>query len=265
MTDFRGVDLKFCRAEQHLAAFEAELATYFKSNPMKAVPQPKTDSLREPFAIAIVHEPPGSLSLTFGDFIHNMRSTLDHLVMALALDNGADPYDRTIQFPICDDPDKFFGRVSPKTGERPSKPPWGTGGHNVRALRPPEQAFIEGLQPYNRGEHSWMLTELQFLDNMDKHRNIIATTFVTSAMLATPGVDVEWVDPVPDLVNGAHFATVIYPPNYHGVQVYPDFTAGIHVKHSKWPSGSNDARSFGRTQLTPHLRSIINEAKRLFP
>jgi hypothetical protein len=264
MTDFKGVDLKFGRAKEHLAAFQVELATYFKTKPMTAIPQPKTDPRREPFAISISQSPPGSLSLVFGDFIHNVRSTLDHLVMALALDNGADPYDRTIQFPICDDPDRFFGKPNAKTGARPKIPPGGTGGNNIRALRPPEQAFIEGLQPYNGAKNSWILAELQFLDNMDKHRNIIGTKFVPSAMFATPGVEIEWVTPVPDLVDGAHFATVIYPANYTGVQVYPDFTAGIHVEHSKWPSGSNEAWSFGNAQLVPHVANIIEEAKILF-
>lgn len=265
MTDFHSVDLKFCRAEEHLTAFKVELATYFQSKPMKAIPQPQTDPLREPFAIALLQAPPGSLSLTFGDFIHNMRSTLDHLVMSLAVDNGADAYDKTIQFPICDSPNRYFGGTDKKTGNRPAKPKRGTGRYDVRTLRPAEQTFIEGLQPYNRGQNSWTLTQLQFLDNMDKHRNIISTKFVPSAMFATSGVDIEWVEPVPDLVDGAHFATVIYPAGYVGAKVYPDFTAAIHVEHSEWPSGSNDAWAFGNSQLTPHIRSIIDEAKSLFP
>lgn len=264
MTDFESVDLKLGRAKEHFTTFEAELATYYKSEPIRPKPLAKTDPSREPFTVAILHAPPAALSLTFGDFVHNMRSTLDHLAMALALDNDADPQDTTIQFPICDHPDRYFGSPGEKSKERPSTPPRGTGGFSVRALTPEAQTFVEGFQPYHKGKESWTLTELQFLDNMDKHRNILRTKMVPTAYVETPGVKTEWATPVPDLVDGVLFATVIYPTGYTGVQVYPDFFAQICVEHSRWPSGVNEAKSFGREFLIPHVERIVREAKSHF-
>jgi len=263
--DYTSIDLKLERANEHLHAFENELRAYVQSNPISLVAQPRDDPLREPFNINLREPIPDRLSLIYGDFIHNVRSTLDHLVMVLALDNGADPYDSSIQFPICDHPDRFFGEPGKKTGTRPTIPPRGTGGYQVRTLRPPEQAFVEGLQPYRRQGMSWVLTELQNLDNMDKHRNVIEHNIEASVLWGPPlGVQIEWASRL-RLVDGTYVATVVYPPNYTGVQVKPVFTAGISVERSN-RIGFLDAHSFGRNDLIPHIRTqIVAEAKRLFP
>jgi hypothetical protein len=264
MTDFASADLKLWRARQHLTEFQMVLSTYLKTNPVTLVAQPQTDPLRESFDIGLAAPLPDLLGLIYGDFIHNVRTCLDHLAMALAVRSGANPRDNTVQFPICDHPNRYFGNPDHETQVRPGSPPRSTGGNMVRALGPSERAFIEGLQPYHGQGDSWVLSEVQNLDNMDKHRNfIVSRIFPTAFVGFDNGVEIEWASPVPDFVDGAYLATVIYPSGYDGVKVQPGFSAGIYVE------GANramlEAESFGDHQLFPHIRGIIDEAKRLFP
>lgn len=264
MTDFISVDLKLDRATEHLDSFERELGIYVQANPITLVARPQADPLREAFYVGPRDPIPPRLGIVLGDCLHNFRTVLDHVAMALALDNGADVYDSTIQFPICGHPDRFFGEVKPKTGARPGGPPRGTGGYSVRALRPAAQTFVEGLQPYHRVGDSWILTELQALDNMDKHRQLIDHNIEASALFHPPaGIDIEWA-PRLQLKAGAYVATVIYPSGYASVKVQPFFTAGICIERSN-RIGFMDAIAFTRAQLLPHIQGIVAEAKRLFP
>ena len=266
MTDFASVDLKLWRARQHLTEFEMVLSTYLQTNPISLVAQPQTDSVREAFNIRMTAPLPDLLGLIYGDFVHNVRTGLDHLVMALALDNGADPRDNSIQFPICNEPDRFFGSPGGKSHVRPKVPPRGTGGNNVVALRPNAQSFVEALQPYNVGDGAWTLAELQNLDNMDKHRNLIVGRIVPSIFMGFEnGIEIEWASPVPDLKDGSYLATVIYPSGYNGAKVQPGLSAGIYVERFNPPIGILEAQPFGSNQLLPHVRGIVDEAKRLFP
>ena len=257
--DYSGVDLKIERADEHLRAFESELRVYVEANPITLEAKSDPDPSRERFHIGPRNPLPPRLSLILGDCIHNLRSALDHLVMALALDNGADPDDNSIQFPICTEAAFFHG------GQTRSGKTVGPRGRNqVRALRPAAQAFIEGLQPYNRGSNAWMLTELGHLDNVDKHRQLIEHTVEASALFRQPGVQVEWMLPM-ELEAGAHIATVVYPTGYTGVKVQPFFTAGITVKRSNG-IGFTEAQPFVREQVLPYIRrDIVDEARRLFP
>ena len=179
--------------------------------------------------------------------------------MALALDNGADPDDTSIQFPICTEAAYFHGGTA-----RNGKTVGPRGRNQVRALQQSAQTFIEGLQPYHGGSNSWMLTELSYLDNVDKHRQVIEHTIEASALFRQPGVDVRWITPL-ELKAGAHIATVGYPPDYEGVKFQPLFTAGITVKRSNG-IGFMEAQPFVRQQLLPYIRrGVVDEVRRLFP
>lgn len=267
MTDYTSVRAKLCRAEKHLSDFEEELRTWVSSKPVKLVsprsPKPNPDGTsKQDFYVRIVNPLPMSLNVIVGDCVHNFRCVLDHLVMALAISNGADPYDSTTAFPICGHPDNFYGK--PVRGNRPVVPPRGTGGYAVRALRPAEQAFIEGLQPYNGKDGTANLTELQHLDNRDKHRLILETRIDTLATFHPPqGVTIDFISSL-RLEDGAYFATTTYPQGYNGVQVQPQFAAGITVERSN-RIGFIEIQNFLRDGILPFSRDILGEAERRFP
>ncbi len=100
-------------------------------------------------------EPPAYLGVLVGDFLHNLRCVLDHLVWQLVLLNEQEPSYRH-QFPITDKPGAFAGATD-----------------SLRGVATEHQALIEQFQPYhvdggNPSQH--MLAVLRDLSNIDKHR-----------------------------------------------------------------------------------------------
>lgn len=95
-------------------------------------------------------------SLLLGDCIHNLRSTLDHLIYRAAINTAKanpPPHERILAYPI-----------------RP-KDFWHLGALNQDG---PFMAVFNGLQPHVRPEWKGLqpLTILEELDNFDKHRTL---------------------------------------------------------------------------------------------
>lgn len=262
MTDYTSVDAKFDRAVEHLECFEREVDIWLKTNPLVMIPKPKPDGPGEEDLYFHVKNPiPPRLPVLLGDCIHNFRCALDHLVMALALANRAGLGVRTVAFPICSEFRTYHGY---EEGKPPSQPKRWHGACKVRTLRPPAQAFIEGLQPYHRRGNSWSLVELQELDNRDKHKVILALNpEAVATFVPAPGTTVTYIDPL-RLKDGARFATITFGPNYSGVKMYPPVPIGIGMEHSNGV-GWLDAIGFPKGVLMPHIGGIIAEAKSLFP
>ena len=108
-------------------------------------------------------------SIIIGDFLHNTRSALDHLVWQLVIANGQIPSNSNM-FPICNDSLSFAHQIS-------------RGRLNGIPLQ--AHARIEALQPYQRGKplcdmHPlWILSELT---NIDKHRSVNLTTVLADTV-----------------------------------------------------------------------------------
>lgn len=120
--------------------------------------QPKTSSFP-----AHVLEPSLECRLAFGDAIHQLRSSLDHIAYQMVKAVTTDPdVLRKVDFPIFVREDRFNESRTVKILER--------------YLRLDQSAEILGTQPYKRNPTSpeseplWILSEL---DNIDKHRTIL--------------------------------------------------------------------------------------------
>src|SRR5437879_6743083 len=88
---------------------------------------------RTVFRLWVKEEPPPRLSVLLGDCVHNLRSSLDHIVWQLVLANGRSP-GKHAQFPILDKPPK--GIFSP---------------NDIRGVSEEARALIESVQPYQAG------------------------------------------------------------------------------------------------------------------
>lgn len=112
-----------------------------------------------------------------GDFVHNLRSALDHIIYVIS--HRRDPVefanDNTTAFPICDSPNEFNGRK-----RRDWQP-----NHEIRGLPDDAKAIVEALQPYNRGNDllSDPLRILREMDDIDKHRAIHLTGWSAVAVM----------------------------------------------------------------------------------
>lgn len=263
MADFSGARAKLDRAEKHLRTFERVLRFYLKSEPVRLVSESNANGRSEDVRIEILKELPAHLPLVFGDCVHNVRSSLDHMVMALAVERGHSNV--RASFPIADRPEWFFGEGKP-IGDFSVKPIKNSGRWSIRWLSTDAQTFTEGLQPYHRRDHSWVLTELQHLDNWDKHR-ILLTHFFQNWVewsFTHPGITVEYARPV-RIEHRARLCTVSYAETYDGpMKVQPPLNAEICVERSNG-MGVLAVQRFLRVNLLPRVAAILDEAITRFP
>ena len=129
-----------------------------------------------------------TLSVLLGEFLHDLRSGLDHAVTAIVLASGA-ALTRQHQFPICSSPAGFRSMAGTKR-----KPAGALAGITSGF------AEIESFQPYHAAAGAIAAVALlQRLSNSDKHRRLVeyAPMPVRSVLrMETDGVVVEnWQPP----------------------------------------------------------------------
>jgi len=249
MADFTSARTKLNRAAAHYTEFQRILTGYLGSQPVSLTQRPNPDGISEDYYVAVQHELPAELNTIFGDCIHNLRCVLDHLVVALAVENGGDPNDRRTAFPVC----------MTATGFQHER------GRSLHFLNAAAQDFIETVQPYNRHGNPWTLVELSFLDNRDKHRSVIDHRLEIAAEIqyTTPGLTIEYATPL-QLLDGAYYATVRYAPRYEGPKEQrPPIVGLIGIQRSNL-IGFLDARGFLRDDAFPFVRGILHAAATRF-
>ena len=152
-----GPQRKLDWAYKHLQHFNAEWKSFLKGEPYKATPYIDSQTGQELLRIKVNKRPTSDLSLTFGDFVQNLRASLDHLVWDIALSDKNTPApDDSTEFPI------FIMENAEAIRKR------------IKCLPQPVRDAIKGLQPYTAGdrrrEHPlWIVRQLS---NADKHKRI---------------------------------------------------------------------------------------------
>lgn len=99
-----GCEAKLLRAEQNLKFLDDELGRYLEGHgePIPRVGQFDPDTQRMRWLIAPVDEPDLILAAVIGDFIHDLRSALDHLAFELSFrDTDGTIPNRKIAFPVA--------------------------------------------------------------------------------------------------------------------------------------------------------------------
>ena len=143
-----------------------------------------------------VKAPSAELSLLIGEFVHSVRSGLDHLVHQLArstTSNLPKTWAKSSAFPIFKSGPEFRGK---KAGRRGASP-------KMRGLSLPAQRTLERLQPYHRRTTPmlWALWQLEELSNLDKHRDMP----LTGAVPAQGSVSIKFLGPGVQVVGHAIF------------------------------------------------------------
>jgi hypothetical protein len=169
------VRLKLDWAQEHLTALNRELGDFLDLKPYRIDPEPPSPPRESGKHVIgtyrIAHEPPVRLSLILGDYVHNLRSTLDHLFWQLLINPR--PNERS-QFPI------FWDRSPGSLGRLDGE---------LAKVRPEVGAVIKDLQPYQRWpayrQHKlWIISRL---DNIDKHATPIVTVLSEALVAVWPG------------------------------------------------------------------------------
>jgi hypothetical protein len=154
------------------------MARYAKGNPYRGERLPRRNRKDNPdvwrFVLRITEQPREQVALSFGDAIHNLRTCLDHIAVAIV------PSDRKshAKFPclntdiwrldaagdfVCGDEDRMSFE------------------QRVRGMPPEAVAFILEMQPYQAPQPQELaLSVLNRLDVADKHRRLIALVSVVA-------------------------------------------------------------------------------------
>jgi hypothetical protein len=172
------VTYKIVRAQEHLQTFESEAARYYQTNPAKVVRQ--SEGAPDQYVGRVVTEGPipARFPIILGDFLQNLRSSLDYLVWELVLAAKNTPGKHNM-FPICPTPQAFQDAVSKQ--------------RRISGIAPDAVTIIERLQPYNCGDFKQSV--LWFIDdlcNINKHRRVLLTRM--HGGIAPEGTETKIVD-----------------------------------------------------------------------
>jgi len=169
---FDGVRAKLDRADQHLRTLQHAFDLWVGGETYEIVDVIDYDTGEDILTFRwVTAQPYVEWGLLVGDCVHNLRSALDHLVYALAVNSsGVDPPPnaRRLQFPIADQKNAFAAERNRKLKGLPE--------HLV--------SKIEGCQPYHRfGPNP--LTIIREVSNMDKHRVVPVAVSTLEAIHAS--------------------------------------------------------------------------------
>ena len=204
--------LKFKRAQHHMVDIRREARRYARAHPYRTVPirQPQHYDGVQRFRLEITEQPDPAIAIILGDFIHNLRSALDHVVVA-----ATSPRSKRgdAGFPIA------------------TENPWATDANGKYVFRDPQrrksiwkaingvpllaQAVIIGAQPYRVPDpEKDVLAVLNRLENADKHRELI-----------TIGSGLVW----PRIIVVRPDDTLVSPPLGYGYGQFVPDGAEIHL------------------------------------
>lgn len=187
-----GIDLKLWRADDHLEFMWEQLMTHSARLSTRGdsafTGQFDPDSGDYVFRVDV--PPPDPITgIRLGEFAHNLRSALDHLIYQLLIRRGRDPEIGKPAFPILE--------KEPKPADFPLKGLVSAG----------DLALLKKAQPYNNRSHphlaghdaatraktadafaAWhLLALLGFLNNTDKHKHLHAGFAAAAYRVRYPG------------------------------------------------------------------------------
>jgi hypothetical protein len=244
-----GVQIKMDRAQAHAHELDKAFWGAFPRGACKTTVEVHDEGRRHVYLADHPPAPDPVWGAIAGDAIHNLRSALDHLAYQLVLLSGGQPTNSTA-FPILNRPPrKWCGR---------RELPVISGGipEVVREL-------LDSIQPYQR-RYPHDLDALRDLDNIDKHKVIVAVSTASRAHGTTfdpdnppPESDTQWTRR--PLKHGEVVAILIYEA--------PNPQPDPHLEFIAQPSfglGQPLAREDVRIILKHSLRARVQEAIDLF-
>lgn len=178
---------KLDRAKEQIDVLNQELREYVESKPYGISDEPEHwPGDRFVWRFRDVTEPPIRFGVMFGEIVHNLRSTLDHLIYQLVRLNRKKPYPGN-SFPVHDLrlPDPLTAKRGCWVCQAPSQ---------LQGVRKDHRAVVEAVQPYKRRHRAShhplrVLTELW---NIDKHRIVHAVALSAPADLLPSNVTVDF-------------------------------------------------------------------------
>lgn len=151
-----GARSKFQQGLVHAELAEAEMVRVTDMDAYRVVLNVENAGRKHTWRIEGLKEFDERLPLWIGDCMHNFRSAFDHIAYELIKAAGLTPTTKTM-FPLCAQKPKRGVYIQPDPG------PHGDA-----------MQIVEDAQPYNVGHESNSLAIMKKLDNVDKHRELLA-------------------------------------------------------------------------------------------
>jgi hypothetical protein len=217
MSRINGIRLKIERAKEHILELYKRIALFANDEPYEigAKPHSVAQIHHTTLYIKSVKPVPDEFSIIIGDVVHNLRSSLDHLIWQLVEAGGGTPNDRTY-FPVC------YGS---KGAQQYSS---AVGAGEIQKMRIGAEKVLLSVQPYVSGNDTlWNVHEL---DRIDKHRVLITTgtSFGDWSVDAGGGAIIpfqQWTN-IPLVVG---YEIVNLPTETYNRQPHKNFKLGIEV------------------------------------
>jgi hypothetical protein len=235
----------------HLRQLQKLIKAFLDSKPytLEVAPVPGGEEYNNWHIYASQVDPiPQEIGLVAGDFLTNLRASLDHLAWELVLANGGVPNEHTA-FPIKDRHPRTPGSGQPAKLKI-------AGGVSAAAL-----AKVEATQPYQTPDggtpHEDRLWILERLVGIDKHRHLLLTiTGYETVALTVRGI-IEDPHPVPvqniPLEQGTSLSTIAFGITApEKVEMQADLSTAIFLRQSE-PGGGQ--------ALTVVLRSLLERVR----
>jgi hypothetical protein len=244
--DLSGVDAKLDRADEHVVALTGETGAFMLLHDHVFPVECNADATEYVVRVAFATAPDTQRwGLLLGDYVHCLRSALDHLIYAVAAhETNADPppNERKVMLPL-------------KTTEQG----FGDASYRIEDLSDPVRARIESLQPYP-GRDNDHLAILEDLDVRDKHRGISVAVIRPLGVgievsNAPPGANLQTRSATGPLEDGAALVTLTFDRPAPGVQVQPNVSFAIGIP--KIPGGTD---WYDVSNLTRLLRQDVRRA-----
>ncbi len=171
---------KINRAKESIDSLHEEITNFINhDSSFEIVGRHQKEGLE--YALVAFGDPevPLRFAVLAGEIIHHLRSSLDHLVYALIVQNGSTPSNKS-QFPICSTAQKF--EEACKRGQ-------------IDGVSESAKKLIIAMQPYTTPTpDDTVLAVINQYDNFDKHRLlVIVSAIVKLGEEITIGVDSEIV------------------------------------------------------------------------
>lgn len=161
-----GARTKIVRAQEHIRQLNYEINTFLQSKPYTISGEHRNDGKEYVFVVRQPPVIPLRFSAIIGDIIHNLRSSLDHLIYGLIVKNSGTPTNKN-QFPICTTAEYYKEATNQKKC--------------LHGVSDSAKSIIKSLQPYNTTpiDRSTLLA-IHNCNNIDKHRLLIVTTAIAT-------------------------------------------------------------------------------------
>jgi len=170
MASMDSVHQKMYRARDHYLELRDVLVQYYESKPIEFIVGPGSTPEQPTFILREKSELPKRFGLMFGDSIQCQRSCLDYLIYEL-VEIAGNPHHNQNQFPIALTIKSYKDKLR---------------AHYLDGVGSEAVAVIESLQPYHSVQPDLNpLAVMDKLANINKHRRVILTNFVSSNIAPT--------------------------------------------------------------------------------